>query len=161
MRHASAAIALLLLGVATSAPAAGVAPQTAAATQRPVTGATALAAQIRRALLTSRDQARAEGIRGEALELAVAAAVEAVIADSGADPVVVMEALKLALAEERCVPLDEARWSGDGCAALSRTAAAVTAALGGPAAGGGSGGVPGVAGTPPPPSASGSDYSSN
>lgn len=161
MSRIPALVATAALALAVPAAAGGVQTASTPAARPPAPAAAALAAEIRRAFVDARDRAQREGLSGEALELAVSAAVEAVIAGSGADPQTVLEALRLALAEEQCVLEADGQWNRLGCAALGRLAAAIAATLEGPAAGGGGGDVAVGPVTPPPGVGGGPDYDDN
>lgn len=161
MSRIPALVATAALSLAAPAVASRVQTASAPAARAPAPAAAALAAEIRRALIDARERAQRQGLSGEALELAVSAAVEAVITASGADPRTVLEALRLALAEEQCVLETEGRWNRLGCAALGRLAAAIADTLEGPAAGGGAGDVAVGPVTPPPGVGGGPDYDDN
>ena len=112
----------------------------------------ALTAKIRTAMANAIEAN--EGMDPAQIELAVSAAVEDVIAASGADPLVVQAALRLALAREQCLLLEDQRWNHVGCEGLNRVASAVDLAIRGPTATGNPGGIA-TPGTPPPPGTDG------
>lgn len=112
----------------------------------------ALTAKIRTAMAEA--IAANEGKDSAQVELAVAAAIEDVIAASGAAPEVVQAALRLAMAREQCRLLDDQRWNHVGCEGLNRVASAVDLAIRGPEATGNPGGIA-TPGTPPPPGTDG------
>lgn len=117
----------------------------------------ALAEQIVGAVSAARESVGASST--EAAELEVSAAVEAVIGESGASPETVLAALKIVMAREQCVTLENGRYDKLGCGALAAILSAVGTAIGGPAALGGTGNLPTNAAGPPPSASGGSDYS--
>lgn len=153
------ALAIALgLGVASSAGA--MAQQVTAAASAPPTNsasAAVFAIQIREIMSTARQGAKARGLSGQPLELAVSQAVEALISTSGQPPATVLDAVQLAMAEEKCV-LTPAGYTTEGCQAMADIASAVSAAIGGPAALGGTGAVASSAAAGPPRTSAGSDY---
>ncbi len=118
------------------------------------------AADLATTMGRSIDTARTLPAEANAIETRVAEALERDIIESSATAPVVLEALSLTLAAQRCTLVDrqQGTWNRTGCAALSDLLATVTTALGGPAAAGPTGGIAGVATGAPPVSAAGSDY---
>lgn len=99
-----------------------------------------------------------EGLAPSQVELAVSQAIEDVISASGADPMVVQAALRLALAREHCLLRDDQTWSHVGCEGLYRVAMAVDRGMPAPGATGGNGGIPGPGVPPPRGNGPGPDY---
>lgn len=130
-----------------SAAATTASPQQTLATAQPSPEIEALTAKIRTAMATAIKNS--EGLTSSQVELAVSQAIEDVISASGADPMVVQAALRLALAREHCLLRDDQTWSHVGCEGLYRVAMAVDTSLRPPGAIGGHGGIAGP-GVPPP-----------
>ena len=155
MRH----VCLLAVGaVCLALPAATTAgPQQAPApAPQPSPEVEALTAKIRTAMAAAIEKNR--GRDSNEIELAVSQAVEDVISASGADPMVGLAALRLALAREHCLLRDDRTWSHVGCEGLNRVSTAVDAGLQGPGATGGRGGVAGPGGPPPTGGGGTADY---
>lgn len=145
--------AILALGLASATATWAGSPQgPQAAPTQPSPEVEALTAKIRTAMANAIKAN--EGKDPAQIELAVASAIEDVIAASGADPLVVQAALRLAIAREQCLLLEDQRWNHVGCEGLNRVAAAVDLAIRGPTATGNPGGIP-TPGTPPPPGTDG------
>ena len=156
----SAFVLAVVLASAAATGASAVSLQAAPAAATPVSSpeAIALARQIRSALATARADATAKGLSGQPLELAVSAAVESVIATSGANPATVLAAIQIAMADEKCMLTSPTDYNFPGCRALADIKAAVSSAIGGPAALGGTGAVASSGNGPPPTAATGADY---
>lgn len=149
--------AALALGLAsTSATLAGSPQEPQAVSSLPSPEVEALTAQIRTAMANAIKAN--EGQDPAQIELAVATAIEDVIAASGADPLVVQAALRLAIAREQCRLLDDQRWNHVGCEGLNRVASAVDRAIRGPTDTGNPGGIPAPGSPPPPGTIGGPDY---
>lgn len=146
MRHVY--LPLIAAACLASAAATSASPQQASApSAQPSPEVEALTAKIRTAMATAIENNK--GRDPSQIELAVSQAVEDVISASGADPMVVQAALRLALAREHCLLRDDQTWSHVGCEGLNRVAVAVDLSLQGPGATGGNGGIA-TPGVPPP-----------
>lgn len=145
MRHVY--FPLIAAACLASAAATPASPQTPAPSAQPSPEVEALTAKIRTAMATAIENNRDRD--SSQIELAVSQAIEDVISASGADPMVVQAALRLALAREHCLLRDDQTWSHVGCEGLNRVATAVGQGLQGPGATGGNGGIP-TPGVPPP-----------
>lgn len=122
-------------------------------------GVQTLSDQIRGAVANVRTGPGRTG--ADNLEEVAFAAIEAVIVESGSDPVSVLGALRTASAEEGCSLQADGTWTVVGCGALDQMSDLVQTALGGPAAGRETGSIAGAAGGTPPATSLGSDYSGN
>jgi hypothetical protein len=160
MKYVFVLAAVLTLGYATGSSAIIRQDRPAATPDAPSPEARALASRIRTAVAAVRSNALTSGLAGAPFELAVSGEVESLIVASGAAPDVVLAALQLAMAEEKCSLTGDLADRTPGCQALADIAAAVASAIGGPAALGGTGTVPTAVGGPPPRGATGSDYAS-
>jgi hypothetical protein len=139
-----------------SAAATTASPRQTPASAQPSPEIEALTAQIRAAMATAIKNS--EGLAPSQVELAVSQAIEDVISASGADPMVVQAALRLALAREHCLLRDDQTWSHVGCEGLYRVAMAVDLGLQGSGATGGNGGIAGPGVPPPRGNGPGPDY---
>lgn len=146
MRHVHLSVIAAVFMASVSAASAS-SQQAPAPSAQPSPEVEALSAKIRTAMATAVEHNR--GRDSSQIELAVSQAVEDVISASGADPMVVQAALRLALAREHCLLRDDQTWSHVGCEGLNRVALAVGQGLQGPGATGGNGGIP-TPGVPPP-----------
>lgn len=155
MKH-TCLLAIVALCLATPAATSTPAQQAPAPSDQPSPEVEALTARIRAAMATAIEDNR--GRSSSEIELAVSQAVEDVISASGADPMVVQAALRLAMAREHCLLRDDQTWSHVGCEGLNRVSMAVGTGLQGPGATGGNGGIAGPGVPPPTSGGGGSDY---
>lgn len=154
MKHAY--LPIIVAACLASAAATSASPQQTPTSAQPSAEVEALTAKIRTAMATAIENS--EGLDRSQVELAVSQAVEDVISASGADPMVVQAALRLALAREHCLLRDDQTWSHVGCEGLNRVAIAVGLGLDGPGSTGGNGGIAGPGVPPPPGDGRGPDY---
>jgi hypothetical protein len=147
-----------LAAIAIAAPISVSAAPTAPAATASFAEAQPLADSIRQALVAAIKAGRDQGLTGNDLETYIGQRVEQLIIQSGADPLLVQRALRLAMAQEKCV-FEGERWTRTGCTALAQVSSTVEAALsGGPAAAGGAGGIAQPLALPLPGGGGSSDY---